>query len=657
MARSIILSNGELCVMLDKYAAIRDMYYPHVGLEDHVSGRFMHRCGTWVDGEMSWLGEDMGWEITVLCEENALQSVITAKNPRLAVSLTFHDVIYNERSILFRRVEVRNEHDHAREIRLYFAQQFEIAKSYAAETAYFDPASTSLIHYKGRRVFLINALLDGKPFSDFAVGQSNYEGHEGTFRDAGDGRLSKNPIELGSVDSVLGLYANYEAGQSRTCHYWIVAAQIISDAVDLNDYVLRKTPQHLEDLAVDYWNSWLKRSVVNKPDFSSLPSQQQQLFKHSLMYTRAHVDRDGGVIASLDSDMLQYGNDTYSYVWPRDAALCVLALDAAGDKNPAKRFFEFSRVVMSGDGYFMHKYLPDRSLGSSWHPWIVNDEFQLPIQEDETALVVYALYAYYRRNNDIGPLEAFYTPLVERAADFMVEYRDTGTRLPGPSYDLWEIEHGISTFTSSAVYGALIAAAELSKIMRKTENETRYRAAAEEIRSAILEHLWDERSGAFVRYINRTSSGLVYNRTIDASSAYGVFAFGVLALDDPRLDRAWATSVRVLSHGIPAGGLARFEGDRYYRRENDSVGNPWIITTLWYAEYLIARAKKRDDLQRVEEIFRWVALHAQPSGILSEQLDPATGAQLSAAPLAWSHAAYVSATLKYLDKLKQFTAR
>ena len=39
----------------------------------------------------------------------------------------------------------------------------------------------------------------------------------------------------------------------------------------------------------------------------------------------------------------------------------------------------------------MHKYRPDKSLGSSWHPWVRNGKPELPIQEDETALVIYAL--------------------------------------------------------------------------------------------------------------------------------------------------------------------------------------------------------------------------------------------------------------------------
>ena len=52
----------------------------------------------------------------------------------------------------------------------------------------------------------------------------------------------------------------------------------------------------------------------------------------------------------------------------------------------------------------MHKYLPDGALGSSWHPWLKDGQVQLPIQEDETALVVWAMYEHYMQSKDLDSL-------------------------------------------------------------------------------------------------------------------------------------------------------------------------------------------------------------------------------------------------------------
>lgn len=648
--RSLVLSNGTLAIALDERAQVRDIYYPHVGLEDHVRGHYVHRVGVWVEGRLSWLGEDPEWQIVVGCEADALASAIVARHDGLGVELRFKDIVYNEQPIFVRRVSVENRGAHAREIKLYFGHQFEIYKSHGSDTAYYDPETGGLIHYKGSRVFLIGATLDGVKFSDYATGRNNFQGKEGTHKDAEDGQLSKNPIEHGPADSVLGLYGSYAKGQSRTAYYWLAAAQSIEDAQEQNAYIEKKTPEHLVKTASNFWHAWLN---AYQWDFADLSPEHVMLFKRSLMNLRAHVDNSGGVIASLDSDMLQYGLDTYCYVWPRDASYVALALDHAGDTNMAKRFFEFCRDVIADEGYFLHKFLPDKSFGSSWHPWIRGGVPQLPIQEDETALVVYAMRAHYEMSRDLEFLEDMYNPLVEKAAEFLVRYRDPVTKLPQQSYDLWERKRGTSTFTSASVYGALMAAAELSRILGKDTHEGRYRTAAEEVKNAIMEHLYDERSGMFHNMLVTEGATTSVDATVDISSVYGVFSFGILPIDDPRLQKAFDATVRALTHGIEAGGIARFENDDYYRIDPNVPGNPWAITTLWYAEFLLSRAKNSHDLDRVREIFSWVAKHAQPSGALSEQSHPHTGEQVGATPLAWAHGAYVLTVLKYLEKARE----
>ncbi len=649
MSRSIVLSNGELCVALDGHGLVRDIYYPHVGLEDHVRGHYIHRVGVFVDGGMHWFDEDPGWEITVSCEEDALASRIIARHPGIAVELTFRDSVYNERPLFLRNITVTNMGKDDREIKLYFGHEFELYKSHGGDTAYFDPEAHAVIHYKGQRVFLMGGTLDNAPFDDYATGRVNFQGKEGTHRDADDGQLSKNPIEHGPADSVIGFYAHYAPGQSRTCYYWVAAAHSIHEAHELNTYLVKKSPEHLIKTGRDFWRAWLRACDV---EFADLEPEHVSLFKKSLLYARAHVDVDGGIIASCDSDMLQWGLDTYSYVWPRDAAYAALTFDRAGDTSVARRFFEFCRDVVTDEGYFMHKYLPDKSLGSSWHPWVRNGHTQLPIQEDETAIVVVALARHFETSRDLEFLEKMYTPLVEKTADFMVAYREKDTHLPKPSYDLWERKPGSSTYTSSAVYGALLAAADLSRTLGKDTHEARYREAAREVREGILAHLWDDKTGMFINMIDPDKGANSRDTTVDISSVYGIFAFGVLPADDAKLARAWEQSVRTLSRGVRIGGLARFEGDEYYRIEGEAPGNPWFLTTLWYAEYLTARAKTKADLVRVREIFDWVVRLALPSGVLSEQLNPYTGEQVCAAPLAWAHAEYVNAVLSYLERFK-----
>ena len=105
----------------------------------------------------------------------------------------------------------------------------------------------------------------------------------------------------------------------------------------------------------------------------------------------------------------------------------------------------------------------------------------------------------------------------------------------------------------------------------------------------------------------------------------------------------------------PIGGMARYEADYYFRRSDDFgrvPGNPWVICTLWMAQYHIARATTVEDLNPALDCLLWAAQRAAESGILPEQVHPYTGEPLSVAPLTWSHAEFVSATLDYLDRLE-----
>ncbi len=653
MAKALTLGNGKILVNLDEFGLVRDFYFPRVGLENHVAGHFVHRVGVWVDGRLSYLN-DGSWRIEVDCEANVLAGRTSALNAELQLALHFTDIVYNEKNIFVRKLTVTNLAAVKRNIRVFFGQQFEIAESHAAHTAYYDPIHHVIIHYRNQRAFLIGAQLEGKMFDDYSTGVFAAEGKEGTHRDAEDGLLAKNNIEHGQADSVIGLSADYASEETKIIYYWLAAAHSPREAIGLHNYVLGKGPGHLIQTTRNYWKAWVSRRSFS---FYGLTPAMITLFHKSLFIIRSHADHGGGVIASGDSNVLQMGKDTYAYVWPRDASLSALALAEAGDGLVARSFFQFCNQTISEGGYFMHKYSPDGSLGSSWHPWLRDGRTELPIQEDETALVIHSLWRYYELTKDLEFIEEVYNSLIKKAADFMVLYRDGETGLPKPSYDLWEEKWGVSTFTASAVYGALMAASRFARLLGKLKSEDVYRRAAGEIRTALLESLYDQRRGLFLRFFHARSragneQAVEFDSTVDASAAYGVFAFGVLPPEDGRLRQAWDLSVERLECRSGVGGLARYEGDGYYRSTHVGPGNPWFVPTLWLAQYRLAQAKTEKDLEPVKAAFEWAVKHASLSGIMSEQIHPQNGRPLSVAPLVWSHAEYVRTIIQYLDRLE-----
>jgi len=301
----------------------------------------------------------------------------------------------------------------------------------------------------------------------------------------------------------------------------------------------------------------------------------------------------------------------------------------------------------------MHKYRSDQSLGSSWHPWVRGGHAQLPIQEDETALVIYALWQYYLRSLDLEFIETVYNSLIKKASDFLVAYRDPHTGLPKESYDLWEERYGVFTYTAAVTYAALICAAKFAKLLGKTEAERKYEDAATEIKSATLKYLFSPDTGLFFKSLSGTETNHpVSDPTPDMSTAYAIFRFGLLEKDDPRLHPAFTGVVDQLTLPTSVGGLARYQGDMYFRSSDNIPGNPWVITSLWLAQYHLFRAKSEADLEPVKNWLEWTAKSALPTGILPEQLHSQTGSPLSATPLAWSHAEFVTTIIQYLEKLE-----
>lgn len=647
MTRHITLGNGRLHVGLDQCGQVRDLYFHYPGLENHLGDEnLVHKIGVWIDGVFKWF-DDPTWDIAVESDKNTMASIVTARNATFGIQIVFGDVVYNEKNIFLRKITVTNDDDRNKLIKLFFNQQFNISQTHTGDTAYFDPDDALIIHYKGRRVFGVNARCEGKPFNEYSVGMFGIEGKTGTFKDAEDGQLENNPIEHGQVDSVIGVTIEVLGNQSKNVDYWIVAAKSIEHAKKLNSEVIQRGLDEIVNSTKDYWKAWVHNQNFS---FYGLSDELLSHFNKSLVQIRSHVSFNGAIIASGDSSMLQNGKDTYSYVWPRDAAFAAIALAKAGDLNASKRFFEFCNRTITKEGYFLHKYRPDYSVGSSWHPWMNDKGKQLPIQEDETALVLIALWTYFTLSKDLEFIEEIYNSLLKPAAEFMTMYRDKKTGLPLPSYDLWEEKYGVSTFTASSVYQALVSASKFARLLGKDKYAARYTRAAENMKVGIMKYLYDKESGMFYRMIRNTDSQNIDN-TVDISSVFGVYRFGVLDTADPILKRAMDATIDRLRVNTEIGGIARYEGDRFMRTTDSVPGNPWFITYAWYTQYLLEFLKSEQDLPDTVKRFMWFVDHALPSGIMSEQVDASTGEAKSATPLVWSHAEYVITIINYLEKL------
>ncbi len=678
MPRSLVLGNGSLLATFDESLQMRDIYFPYVGMEDHTTYGKVHRVGVFVEGKgFAWLS-DPAWRITIGYRTETLVGLSRLEHPGLGIAMTIEDCVHPVHNVLLRRLHITSIDGTEKVVRCFFNHDFHIYSDNQKDTAFYEPYTNTVIHYREQRYFLIGGATSDPQecfighgtgaydsvlhslkqtsscgISSFSIGKANYRGLEGTWKDAEDGELSKNPIEQGSVDSTVGIHCLVHPGKETEVTMNLCVGTSLEEVVKLQQIVLEETPERLIRNTNNYWKSWVNKT---NRDFGSLGGDIADLYKKSLLMVRVHADVHGGIIAAADADIMAFNRDTYTYVWPRDGAFVSLALDSAGYGEVSRRFFEFCARTQTQDGYMLHKYNPDGSVGSSWHPWFRDGEPQLPIQEDETALVLVALNRHFEINQDFEFLQKIYEGFVKKAAQFLCNFREDETGLPLPSYDLWEEHRGIFTYTTATTVAGLHAAANMSQMLGHHTHSERYHNAADQMKQALLFHLFDEDTGRFMKKIKRKGNRTIERDLTPDASLSIIWKLGVLSPDDPRVVSTMNQLHDLLTVKTSVGGMARYTNDHYQSQvppTKDIPGNPWIITSLWDAQWRILRAKTPEDLLPAKATLEWVRQHASPTGILAEQLNPLTGAPLSVAPLTWSHATFIETVLMFVDKEKQ----
>lgn len=629
MGRPVILGNGRLTVGLDEHGLVHDFYYPYVGQENLTSARSVHhKIGVWVDGRFSWL-DDGSWEVVVDFEEDALVGRCSYLSRQLGIQLSTEDFVDSYNDIFARSITVKNEFEQKRDVRIFFHQVFQISHNGRSDTCMLIPAKKPyLLTYHGNLSFVAGARSsDSDSFSQYAIGNYGIEGKTGTFMDAVDGDLSGNTIEHGGVDSVLGVHLSFDGRQKKNVEYWICASSTTyHDASSLHRELSAGSMFKRLNETRSGWSKWLEKT---KPYTQKLPQKYVTIFKKSAMVIKVHLDEDGGVLASADSSIYNYGRDYYSYVWPRDAANVLMPMLAMGYRYEVKKYLMFAIKAIHPKGYMHHKYQPDGSIGSTWHPMLQNGQSELNIQEDETAMTLLLTCAYISSEPSSEDRQVLIDKLVIPTANFMSGYINHHLKLPHPSYDLWEEQFIISTHTTSVVIDALkkaIACGQQNGI------ETKRWELAVELLSANFVKLFNTSQQYFqkgLKLVGEQESSVNY---IDAATMQATVEHFPGDIHNAAVEgTVKAVESSLLVEGTV--GVSRYAHDQYMRKSEKSA-NAWPICTLWLARYY----QRTNQRQKAEQLIDWVASGALHSGMISEQVSGTERTPISVTPLVWSHA-------------------
>ncbi len=362
-----------------------------------------------------------------------------------------------------------------------------------------------------------------------------------------------------------------------------------------------------------------------------------ELVRHSaVVLTGLTYARSGAVAAALTSSLPeQLGGDRnydYRYAWLRDFSMTLRALWVAACPAEASRLFTWAahsigqvgaepvpvlfglageRDISERVAEHLRGYAESRPVRFGNDAW---RQRQLDVPGEVVAAV-------WRLQHLLGdPLDHEVREMVCGLTEQVAET----WRLPDRG--MWETRDVDRHYLSSKVlcWVALDRAVALAPRLGERADPRRWATIRDEIRGTVLRSGWSARAGAY--------TGAFGSDELDASVLF-LPVVGFLPATDPRMRATIDAVERVLGAG---GGLIR-------RWETDPAG--FLLCSFLLVECLVLAGER----ERAAALFERVAGYANDVGLLSEQIDPDTGAQLGNTPQALSHIGLINAAWRLTD--------
>lgn len=574
MSSKIRLSNGSLTATLDTNGQVAQLFYPSPSAGNHVGDRAMHhKIGVYSEGAVHWL-DDGAWKVSQTYYPGRLISRTIADNHWLDIRLEIRDFIDSELSVLARNIQIINLSGRRRQIKLYLHQSFIInGNPSTSDTAQYLPAGAvkgltqpAIAHYGDQAAFVITASCcqANASFRDFSIGHfGTYGGnyYSGVWCDAADGTLSGNLVEQGQTDSIVGFDFILPPHDSCFANYQLAAAPTVTQAVKTLQKYLHEGNELRCRKTAEYWLNWLQPAVdVIKHDIA--PDYRYAAID-ALLSAKSAVTDNGAVIAQHNN-----GESIAPAASPTVAAAVAATMAKLGMGVEAGRIYDFYTKVVAESPALWPTYTADGQPSSTGYSWQqLDDDVVRPIRLVDTAAMLLSLGSTISlvsgSKQPSAEWKKRWTKLGKPLADFLSDYIDPITKLPKPSYHLWDRDIATTTFDVAIVYGALLAASSVAELVRDVDDTIKYRTVTDDIRdNASI--MWNSSKNYFYRSVLRHGDRLTYDRAIASDSLLGVQLFGLFG--DSLVAAAQTTLEQ--EHICNNGTYLRFDGDNIHDNNN-----------------------------------------------------------------------------------------
>lgn len=392
---------------------------------------------------------------------------------------------------------------------------------------------------------------------------------------------------------------------------------------------------------VSFWRDWAHD--CEEPEKCVFGGPWHDMVVRSGLVLKLLTHEETGAIAAAPTTSLpeRIGGERnwdYRYSWIRDSSFTVQALYNLGHVGEARAYLRWLMEVCRKTGdpadlrivYGLHgeDRLEERTLDHlsgyrNSRPVRIGNGAAGQRQLDIYGELVGGIYETTRYGETIDDeVRSFVT----RIADHVCGVWNT------PDAGIWEFRAEPRHFVYSKLmcWVALDRARRISRSRGDAATADRWDEDIELIREAILRKGYDEKIGSFVQSFGSSA--------LDATSLL-VPITGFLPADDPRVRSTIDVTMARLTS--PQGFVYRYLGDDGI----DGSEGVFILCTFWLIDALTLSNRTneaRDLLLRVLD-------RANPLGLLAEEIDPSSGAQLGNFPQAFSHIGLINSSL-YLGR-------
>jgi alpha,alpha-trehalase len=375
---------------------------------------------------------------------------------------------------------------------------------------------------------------------------------------------------------------------------------------------------------VDAWQRWMTGFHYNGPE----PAMVRRA---AITLKLCDHWTNGSLVAaptsSLPAPVGGIRNWDYRYTWIRDAAFAVFALRRIGFVNEADAFlgwvldaFELSRtarIMYTLDGNPVPDEWEDselegyrRSAPVRWGNGAADQR-----QHDVYGEVLDCADQWVKLGGRLDPV--LWEGLSGIADTASKAWRE-------PDQGIWEVRSSGRIFTYSAAMCqvALDRAAAIADRIGLTGSVARWRSEAPDLRDTILTRAWNEDAKTLSEHLDGGDS-------VDAS-LLALPLRGVIPADHPKMIATTAAIMDRLSAGD--GLLYRYRHDKLPDGLAGDEG-AFLLCSFWLVDNLAHQGR----LEEAEQLYASLCARASPLGLLSEQIDPSSGALSGNFPQAFSH--------------------